>query len=185
MQALFKENLLMKFATVMKRREELVSLQHLFISQIFGGKHVNPNLSLTTLWLFRSWCLLHHHDAEPVMIMIAEPVMIMIAVLFQRSMLKPYFVPKEWNNVAVVLGNIRKIRWYGIAIKYLSITVLLLYNFISILQIYGYICTPVHQQSHYMFSCQTRGNPQAKICLKQLVIRKCILTFTIQVGWYV
>ena len=67
---------------------------------------------------------------------------------------------------AVVLGDIRKIRWYGIAIEYLGTTVLLLFHyFISILQIYGYFCTLMHQHSHYMFSCQARNNTQPKICL--------------------
>ena len=44
---------------------------------------------------------------------------------------------------------LEKLRWYGIVIKYLDITVLsLLQNFISILHVYRYFCTSVHQHSH-------------------------------------
>ena len=87
--------------------------------------------------------------------------------------------------VHLVLGDIRKIKWCGIAIKYLGMTVLsLLQNFSNILHIYSYFCTSMQQHSHQMFSSQARSIPQATN-LPEVTIYKCKSTFTMQSGWHI
>ena len=77
-----------------------------------------------------------------------------------------------------------KLRWYGIAIKYLSITLLsLLQYFISILKV---TAISVPQSINIHIKCLVvRLKVSHRTNLPEVTIYKCILPFTMQVGWHI
>ena len=59
-----------------------------------------------------------------------------------------YTIATYHNAIIVVLGAIKKTKWYGIAIKYLNITVLLLLHFLLVFCIFMTISAPQCINSH-------------------------------------